>query len=101
MTDGASSSSYVPTFSSKCVAGGTFFETKITADPRVEIVSTRSCKCENHRQRYPEIEAILQLFFRICGFVLSVATLIIVRVLDQGIGAAIVAKYIYFNVSTP
>ncbi|KAF2447320.1 hypothetical protein P171DRAFT_483361 [Karstenula rhodostoma CBS 690.94] len=60
-----------------------------------EIVVVDSCPCQNHRQRYPEVEAIIQMFFRVCAIILNVIVLIIVRILDTDLQTLLQVHKLY------
>ena len=63
-----------------------------------DLVKLDKSKCQNHRQRFPEVEAVLQLFFRLCVIVLNVTVLIIVRILDTGLDRFIRVQKLYWVV---
>jgi hypothetical protein len=60
-----------------------------------EIVVVDNWACQNHRQRYPEVEAIVQMFFRVCAVVLNIIVLIIVCVLDTNLANIMPVKRLY------
>lgn len=64
-----------------------------------EIVVVDGCRCQTHRQRYPEVEAIIQMFFRVWGIVLGVVVLIIVRLLDTQSQEVVMVERLYGGVS--
>lgn len=77
--------------------------TMITANgyQAAELVNIDNSKCKDHRQRYPEVEAIVQMFFRVCSIILNVAVLIIVRILDTNLDTVMAVKKLYGVVRLP
>lgn len=65
----------------------------------VEHRYAHNSKCQNHRQRYPEVEAIVQMFFRFCAIVFNVSILIIVCILDSDLENLMAVKRLYGAVS--
>ncbi|KAL5405873.1 hypothetical protein PMIN04_012219 [Paraphaeosphaeria minitans] len=64
-----------------------------------EIVVVDSCRCQNHRQRYPEVEAIIQMFFRVCAIILNIVVLIIVRILDTDLQTLLEVNKLYGGIA--
>jgi hypothetical protein len=64
-----------------------------------EIAVVDSSRCQNHRQRYPEVEAIVQMFFRVCAVILNIIVLIIVCLLDTNLDNIMPVKKLYGVVS--
>ncbi|KAJ4356177.1 uncharacterized protein N0V89_004207 [Didymosphaeria variabile] len=60
-----------------------------------EIKVVDDCKCQDHRQRYPEVEAIVQMFFRVCAIILNISVLIIVCILDTNLEQFMTVKVLY------
>ncbi|KAF1977844.1 hypothetical protein BU23DRAFT_550518 [Bimuria novae-zelandiae CBS 107.79] len=56
-------------------------------------------KCHDHRQRYPEVEALVQMFFRIGAILLDLSVLIAVGILDAKSDVFTTAKTVYAVVS--
>lgn len=65
-----------------------------------ELRNIDTSKCQSHRQRYPEVEAIVQMFFRTCAIILNISVLIIVRILDTNLYNMIAVKKLYGVVSS-
>lgn len=82
------------------VPPGWEFNTTITSHGlnASEIVVVDNCRCQNHRQRYPEVEAIIQMFFRVCAIILNVIVLIIVRILDTNLQTLLQVNRLYGGV---
>ena len=53
------------------------------------------CKCQSHRQRYPDAEAILQIIFRACAIILNVGVLVILGILGTNPYTEMVVKKFY------
>ncbi|OAG06958.1 uncharacterized protein CC84DRAFT_1174853 [Paraphaeosphaeria sporulosa] len=64
-----------------------------------EIVLVDNCRCQDHRQRYPEVEAIIQMFFRVCAIILNVIVLIIVRILDTDLQTLLQVNRLYGGIA--